>query len=423
MKLWVLIAVSSATALFAQSPTPQRLKNVIGEVVSADAAGNKLQMKTDTGQTYSVTTDGKTSFLRVPPGEKDLSKATPIALKDISTGDRVMARGPIDEEAKIIPATRIIVMTKTDLAQKHERDRAEWARRGVAGTVTAIDPADKKITVSIGGAAAKKTVTVDASGTVDYRRYAPDSVRFSDAKPSSFAELKPGDSLRVLGEKNPDGSEIKAEDVVSGSFRTLAVQIISVDAANNTIKATDLQTKQPIVIHVNSDATLKRMPERMAMFMAQSLNAGGAGAAGGAGGPGASGRGPGMQGGDAGGPRPEGNAMRPRPEGAGGPGGPRGPGTPGGGPGGGRFAGGPGGPMGRGNFDFQQMLERLPTFTLAELKPGDALIISSTNGADRASATAITMVAGVEPFLAAAPRSAGAVNLGAWSFDIGMPAQ
>ena len=61
----------------------------------------------------------------------------------------------------------------------------------------------------------------------------------------------------------------------------------------------------------------------------------------------------------------------------------------------------------------------MPSFTLAELKPGDALIISSTNGADPGHVSAITMVAGVEPFLASAPREAGVVNLGAWSFDIG----
>jgi hypothetical protein len=69
------------------------------------------------------------------------------------------------------------------------------------------------------------------------------------------------------------------------------------------------------------------------------------------------------------------------------------------------------------------MLERLPQVPIAELKPGDALIISSTNGADRLNLTAISIVAGVEPVLASAPRQAGAVNLGAWSFDIGMPSQ
>ena len=73
-----------------------------------------------------------------------------------------------------------------------------------------------------------------------------------------------------------------------------------------------------------------------------------------------------------------------------------------------------------GNFDLQQALERMPPMMLTDLKPGDALIISSTKGA---GLTAITLVAGVEPFLASAPKTGGQVNLGSWSFDGGIPAQ
>lgn len=76
-----------------------------------------------------------------------------------------------------------------------------------------------------------------------------------------------------------------------------------------------------------------------------------------------------------------------------------------------------------GNFDLQQALEKMPVMALTELKPGDAVIISSTKGLTAANVTAITLVAGVEPFLASAPRTAGQVNLGSWSFDGGVPTQ
>jgi len=56
-------------------------------------------------------------------------------------------------------------------------------------------------------------------------------------------------------------------------------------------------------------------------------------------------------------------------------------------------------------------------------KKGDALIISSSKAADGSSLTAFSLVAGVEPFLAAAPRTAGQVDLGAWSIGAGMPEQ
>jgi hypothetical protein len=78
---------------------------------------------------------------------------------------------------------------------------------------------------------------------------------------------------------------------------------------------------------------------------------------------------------------------------------------------------------GGGNFDLQMILERSPQLALTELKKGDALIVSSTKGADGSSMTAISLVAGVEPFLAAAPRRAGQVDLGSWSLGMGAPEQ
>ncbi|HEV2765326.1 MAG TPA: hypothetical protein VGV38_20255, partial [Pyrinomonadaceae bacterium] len=71
------------------------------------------------------------------------------------------------------------------------------------------------------------------------------------------------------------------------------------------------------------------------------------------------------------------------------------------GPGGGAppAGGAPGGPGGRRGFDPQEMLERLPAATVAELKPGQMVILSTTGtGADKV--TAIQLVAGIEPLLA-----------------------
>jgi len=75
---------------------------------------------------------------------------------------------------------------------------------------------------------------------------------------------------------------------------------------------------------------------------------------------------------------------------------------------------------GRGG-DMQQMLERMPAMKLEELKPGDAIIISSTEGKDAGTVTAITLVAGVEPILSAAPAGAQrAMMLGSWNLDMNM---
>jgi hypothetical protein len=415
MKFWIALAVSLAVAV-AQDPAAQR-KNTDGEVQSVDTAAKQLSLKTEAGAVYAVTATDRTNIVRVGP-DLDLKKASKIELKDIAAGDRVRARGMVAEDSKTIAATTIIVLTKADVAKKQEHDREEWTKRGIAGTVTAVNVGTREITVKV-DTIPPRTVTVEAPEKAEFRRYAPDSVKFSDAKPGSFADVKVGDRVRALGDKNEDGSRFKAEEIVSGSFRTLAAQVVSIDPTANIIKVKDLSTKdkEPVTIHVNSDTVIRRMPERMAMFMAMRLNApnGGPGAGEARSGGPASG-GPGGARRDA--PGAAGNGMR----------GDFGPGA-----GGRGAAGGPGGSGGpAGNFqqmggpahgDLHQMLERLPKVELAELKAGDALVISSTNGADRNNLTAITIVAGVEPFLAAAPKSSGAVDLGSWNFDIGMPAQ
>jgi len=378
----MLVALSVG---FAQAPPA--LKSVIGEVTTIDATGKQIKLKADDGALYTVTLSDSTAFLRIPPGEKDLKKATKIAFSDVAVGDRALARGPLVDETKSVPARTIVIMTKADLAQKHQHDQAEWQTRGVIGTVSALNAANKEVTITTRGRE-PKTIVIDASAA-DFRRYAPDSIKFADAKPSTFDGLQPGDTLRALGDKNDDGTHLKAEEVLSGAFETLAGTVDSVDPASNTVQLTNLQTKKPLLVHINQGTLLRRLDPTMAAMLARRLRpdsaAGGPGGAGGAGG-GAGGPGAGE-----------------RPAGA--------PGGAGGGGGGFRGAGA--------NGDLQQILDRMPPLALSELKKGDAVIVSSSKGPDDSSVTAFSFVAGVEPFLAAAPRTGGQVNLGSWNLDLG----
>ena len=227
-----------------------------------------------------------------------------------------------------------------------------------------------------------------------FRRYAPDSVRFADAKPSTFAELQVGDTVRVLGDKNEDGTRFKAEELIFGSFLSIAATVVSVNAATGEVVVTDLKTKKPVTIQTNQNTMLRKLDERVARFLALRMHpdaaAGGGPPGAGAGPPQAQSGAPGASGAaDSG--RPSVGAGGPRP--------------------------------GAANGDLQQLLERSPQLSLADLKKGDALIISSSKGADGSSMTAFSLVAGVEPFLAAAPRTAGQVDLGSWNIGAGMPEQ
>ena len=76
------------------------------------------------------------------------------------------------------------------------------------------------------------------------------------------------------------------------------------------------------------------------------------------------------------------------------------------------------------HMDINQVLERSPQVAIADLKPGDALIISSTNGGDPSRVTAVTLIAGVEPILAATPassRNRGSFEGSMWNLDMAMP--
>ena len=391
----VYLAVAT---LLAQSPPSTR---TLGEVTAVDATARSIQLKTVAGVIWTVSVAEKALCVSVPPGEKDLKKATPIQLDAIKPGDRMLARGEAGNTPNTLTASSVIVMTKADLAQKHARDRAEWMRRSVAGAVNSVDAAKNEIVINTRTPEGPKPIIVQVSADTQYRRYAPDSVKFADAKPGTLAEIQPGDQLRALGDKTQDGTRVTAEEIVSGAFQTIAGTVISTDPAAGAVRITDLLTTRPVTVMVKEGTLARRLPEMVAGMLARRLNGGAAGA----GAPGNGAGGGQWQQRQAGGAGAAGGGWQHGPGGAG---------TPGG-------SGGPGGTPGRGQWDMQQMLERLPPLSLADLKKGDALVVSSSRGSDPSRVTALTVLAGVEPLLAAAPRVSGNVNAGSWNLDIGMP--
>lgn len=377
-----------------------KVQRPVGVVTAVDAAGKKLSLKTDAGPAMDVVLQDATIVQKV---DKDLKNPTKVAVSDIKVGDRILVGGKVADDKTSVAANRIYVMPQEEVAKKHAADQAEWQHRGMTGKVTAVNADANEFTMSTTSREGAKTIVVSVPKTASVRRYAPDSVRFAEATSATLADIKVGDQVRALGDKSEDGTKLTAQELVAGTFRNIAATVVSVDAASGTIRVNDLDGKRPLVVKVNADSTLKRLPEMAARMMAMRMNGGGAaggpGGGGAAGGPGGGAPGAGQQQRMAGGG--EGGA----PRGAGGPGG----GAPGGG----------GMRMGGGGGDIQQMLERMPAFSLAELKPGDALIVSSTAGADPGKVTAITMLAGVEPLLTA-PSAARQQALGGWNLDMNM---
>src|SRR6202142_2572453 len=193
-------------------------------------SGNALTLSADSGATYTVSVGGGARILRIEPGAKDLKNASPLQLRDLQVGDRILVMGKVSEDGHSVAATSVIAMKKADVASKQEHDRLDWQRRGLGGLVSAVDPATGTITITARAAASSKDVAIHTSKDTILRRYAPDSVNFDDAKPSSLGEIKPGDQVLARGTRSADGSDLAAEEIVSGAFRNIAGTISSIDA-------------------------------------------------------------------------------------------------------------------------------------------------------------------------------------------------
>ena len=324
----------------------------LGDVISIDAVNQWMTVKTKDGD-ITVVLDDKTEYKKVKPGEKSLKNAEPAVLTEINVGDRVIALGRVSDDRKSVPAKRVVLMTRAAIVQKQEHDREEWKLRGIVGRIATLSVETREINLMMRATGGERSVTIPVSEKVTLRRYAPDSVKFSDARPSSFEELRVGDQVRALGDKSADGTRFTPEEIVSGSFRMVAGAISVINTASNEITIASLQNGLSIVIAVKADSLMRRIPPEMAVMIAQRRGQPGPGGPGG-------GPPPATAGGTAAGPRP---------------------------PGGGRGG------------DFDDLLERLPAVTINELKKGDVIAVSGTTGVDPSRVTAIKLVSGVEPLL------------------------
>src|SRR5580693_2398020 len=351
--------------------------------VVKDISGNTITLITDAGATVNVVVQDSARLVRIAPGQKDLKDAAPIQLSDVQVGDRILARGKASDDGKSVAASSVILMKESDVSAKQERDREDWQKRGVGGLVSKVDAANGVLTLAAPAMSDAKPVTIHISKTTIIRRYSPDSVKFDDAKPSTLDQINAGDQLRARGVRSPDGTELAADEVVSGSFRNIAGTVTSTDAANNTITVTDLATKKPVTLRITADSQLRKLPLMVAQRIALRLR--GASPDGGTDAPAA--------GGGSSAPARAGEAR------------------PNGGAGGGRPGGTP---------DFQQMLKRMPAVTLADLQKGDAIMIVTTEGSANTQPTAITLLSGVEPILSASPNSnRAAMLLSPWNLGGG----
>jgi len=371
----LLALLAALPAAIAQAPS-----RVVGTISAI--SGTTLTVKTDGGQSYQVEVPATALLKRIAPGQRTLSGAETIQFSDLANGDRTLIRMDPHAPAGTLQALEVIAVKESDLAKKQAQEREDWQIHGGGGLVKSVDAATGVIVLSSGSGATAKTITVNTTKDTILKRYAPASVRYDEAKPAPIDAIHPGDQLRARGVKNAEGTEISAAEVISGSFRDISGRITSLDVANSTLVVKDLATKKDVTIHVQPDTQMRRLPERMAQFLAMRLKGGAAGAANGERG------GSGRRGGNG-----EGQGTGPA-----------------------------GGGEGRapGAMDPQQMLNRAPEIKLNELQKGEAVMLVSNQGTS--DVTAITLVAGVEPLLESSAASQDLLANWSMSTDAGASA-
>ncbi len=391
----IFAALGYAQVQSSNTPGSVQVSKAVGVIKSIQT--DSITISAESGNEVTSKLTGSTKILRVSPQDKDLMNATALTVQDLQPGDRVLVRGPASTEGTglTISALAVIVMKQSDVAARQQRDRDDWQKRGVGGLVTKVDSGTGTITISSGGIGTTRSIAVQVAGNTVLRRYAPGSVRFDDAKPvpatQFMAQTKAGDQLRARGTRTPDGNELNAEEIVSGSFRNIAGTIKAIDTAGNTMTVQDAISKSTLVVKVSPDSQMKKLPAEMAQRIAIRLKG-----MGGANGdqPVASGQGQGpdnkRSGNSAAGTERQQPGAEKQPARA---------------------------PGGNAPPDLQRMLSRLPNSTLADLKKDDAVMIVAGEGANSDVVTAITLLAGVEDILTATPNRSASSLLTPWSLS------
>ena len=354
---------------------PQQ-QNLIGTVTAIDTANGKIIVKTDAGNSVTFSTNDKTTVRRLSPGQTSIANAEKITLADIKVSDRVLVPGGAADVQT--SARQIIVMASEAIAAKRDQDRSEWQTRGINGRITALNQEKKEITVQARGGA--EIITVKAPGNAKILRYAPDSLRSTDARTGAFTDLRVGDQIRILGNRSADGKTVTAEEIVSGTVARAFGTITDINTKANEITIKNSQTGQTFTVVLGKNSVVKRLPAEVAQNLAQrrerrqqrrQTQA----------------ESTGVQTENQGQRRRErrngenrerrsadaNNAQRPR-----------------------------GG--------LQQMLEAQPAITIADLKKGDALMVTGTQGADASRLTAVNIISGDAELMQLMQRSQGGRN-------------
>lgn len=313
---------------------------------------NSLILTPDKGEPTTLRLSPETRVLDLPPGSTDLKAARSGALTDLAVGDRVLITEQPGQGVTPPLARRVVVMKLEAIAHQRASDQTGWAH-SVGGKVGQVDLANRSLTVIARG----QTVLVSTTGATIFRRYAADSARFEDSRRGEISDVHVGDQIRVRGEVS--GASVQAAEMISGTFDQISGNVTAMDAVAGTITLRDARTKQDKVVTVTARTEIHQLPPEVAAQFAARSQAGGKSVRAGV--------------------PAEGNTSGGRPE----------------------------------ERDLGRVVAQLPNIPLAAMKIGQSLLLVATGHAS--TLTALTILTGVEPILAAMENGGTETSLAPWA--------
>ncbi len=116
------LALAAALSCFDDGRAAQTAKPILGTVTEFKANAFEMGVKSDSGETMFVPFGTDTEVVQIPPGERDLGKATPVAVTGILPGDRVM----VSFSDGMREARRIVLISSRDIVTRNEAEKLDW---------------------------------------------------------------------------------------------------------------------------------------------------------------------------------------------------------------------------------------------------------------------------------------------------------
>jgi len=264
-KLWILSRLIIVMAVSAV-PICTAISSALEPGIQVDAGSQilgtitaiedrSLSLDSDSGTRLRIEIDDTTQILRVAPGVTSLASAIRIGLSDLTPGDRVIVTAkPLTDGGFDARAVKIIAMKQADIVEQKRAVQADW-QRGIGGLVTITNYASGEIRLADGA----NTCLVHLRPATIVRCYDRKSLKYSDSKLCTLDQVHVGDQLRARGTWNPGRTEFDADEIVAGHFLNISATVVSVDASSQTATVRDLSSKRVVAIRITAGSQLRRL--------------------------------------------------------------------------------------------------------------------------------------------------------------------